>query len=80
MLEELKSIIKEACPEINVSEITEDTMLFSDLGIDSLRMVLVIIEIENHFGLNIDNFPSLKTVDDLANFVEELCKKKELNS
>lgn len=71
MLEELKGIIKDACPETDVSKITEETVLSSELGMDSLRMMLLTIEIEKHYGLKIENFPPVKTVGDLCSFIED---------
>ncbi len=72
MLEELKEIIKDACPDADLVSITEDTLLQSDLGIDSLRMMVIVIEIEKKFNIKFKNFPYTKTVGDLLTLIKHV--------
>lgn len=70
ILEELKEIIKDACPEADISAITNDTSIRNDLGIDSLRMMMIAIEIEKRFGVKFKNFPYIETIGDLLALIE----------
>lgn len=70
VLEELKEIIRNACPETDVSAITGETSVRKDLGIDSLSMMMIIVEIENKFDVQFKNFPYIKTVGDLLELIE----------
>jgi acyl carrier protein len=48
--------------------VTGDSLLVDDLAIDSLDLVGVVLEIQDHFGVVIDDedVPSLRRVSDLA--------------
>lgn len=37
-------------------EINQNTRLIEDLGFDSLEMMQMIVDIENHFGIEFDSF------------------------
>ena len=55
------------------SDITQETSLAGDLGIDSLTMMEVIVAAEDRFGLLIDDddWPRFKTVRDAARYIEQ---------
>ena len=57
-------------------EIKEDQDLVTELGIDSLDMVEIIMGIEEEFGLKIDDkeVEGIKTVEDLIKKVENIMK------
>ncbi|MTK11734.1 MAG: acyl carrier protein [Clostridiaceae bacterium] len=55
---------------LNEEDITIDTS-FKELGIDSLDLFQIIIEIEEEFGVQIEDAESIKTVDEAVNFVEK---------
>ena len=69
ILEKIKEIIAE---QLNLDQetITEDTS-FEDLGLDSLDLFQVVIEIEEEFDIQIEDAESIKTVKDAVKFVEE---------
>lgn len=67
---ELKQIVKNEYPNIDTSEITEDTVLGSQLGIDSLEMMLLMVKIEEFYHIKFDNFPYVKTFGDLLTLIE----------
>jgi len=69
ILEKIKEIIAE---QLNLDEetISEDTS-FEDLGLDSLDLFQVVIEIEEEFDIQIEDAESIKTVRDAVKFVEE---------
>lgn len=56
--------------------VTADTMLASDLGIDSAQLMEVLLEIEDEFDISIplNVLPNVYTVNDLAVELEKLLK------
>ena len=59
-------------------EIKEEQNLVTELGIDSLDMVEIIMGIEEEFGLKIDDkeVEGIKTVEDLIKKVESIMKEQ----
>ena len=77
--------IKEKVFEIirNISEkeeIQETDSLESDVGLDSLKMVMLLIDIEENFDIELDesdmNPFDLQTVNDVIKLVERYCNEK----
>jgi acyl carrier protein len=58
---------------VSRTDITPETA-FTDLGIDSLGMVEVVVAAEDRFGLliNDDEWPRFKTVRDAARYVNQV--------
>ncbi len=71
---ELKQIIKQECPGIDISKVTEDTELKSELGIDSLEMMLLIVKIEEFYHIDFNNFPYVRTFGDLLALIDSTKK------
>jgi acyl carrier protein len=69
ILEKIKKIICEQL-DLNGNDITEDTS-FQELGLDSLELFQVIIEIEDAFGVQIEDAESFKTVGEAVKFVQK---------
>ncbi|HCT16954.1 MAG TPA: acyl carrier protein [Ruminococcaceae bacterium] len=73
MLETIKSII---CNYIDIDpeEITEDSKLRSDIGLNSFDMVNVAVDLENEYGVSVDSkeFGGIKTVGDLMKYIESI--------
>ena len=71
--EKIRAILSE---QLGISEdnITPDTLLVDDLGIDSLDLVELIMAIEQEFDIEIPdtNAENIKTVADAVNFAKEL--------
>ena len=71
IFDEIKEIIVD---ELNISpeKITIEANLAEDLGADSLDAVEVIMDIEDKYGVKIDDetAKSLKTVKDLVDYIE----------
>jgi len=51
------------------------TTTFEDLGGDSLDLFNIVIEIEEEFGIQIEDPEAIKTVRDAVDFVETKTKK-----
>ena len=59
-------------------KITEASRIVEDLGADSLDMIEMLMAFEEEFGLSIpdDKAEGLKTVGDVASFIDETLKNK----
>lgn len=54
---------------VDGEEITMETS-FEELGVDSLDLFQIIIELEDVFNIRIEDAESIKTVEDAVNFIE----------
>ncbi len=72
VFDEIKKII---CGELEVNEedVTMDTT-FEDLGADSLDLFQVVIEIEEKYGIQLEDAEKIKSVKDAVQYVEEKLK------
>lgn len=70
MIEKIRELLAEKV-DIDVETVNEETS-FSDLGLDSLDIVELLMGIEDEFGVNIEPDESLKNVGDLIKKIEEL--------
>lgn len=71
---ELKQIIKDEYPNIDIKKITDDTVLGAELGIDSLEMMLLLVKIEEFYHIEIDNFPYVRTFGDILTLIDSIRK------
>ena len=74
MLDRIKEIIVEQLGiDIDVNQITPDTDLVDDLGLDSLDMVELIMEFEDEFEIEIMDMEAeeIKTVQDVINCIKK---------
>ena len=72
MLDTIKDILARQL-RIDENDIDEDTLLREDLGVDSLDVVEMLVAIEDECGVMVpdDEIANLKTVGDVAKYVEE---------
>lgn len=70
MLDRLKEILSKVNKDIDMQNITEDTKLVDDLGLDSLSMMLFAMEIEASFGFRFTEPVKFVTVGDVCNYLE----------
>ena len=58
--------------KMDVSEITPDKRLVEDLKADSANVMVLIMEVEDQFGIMVedDAIMTLKTVDDVVKYIE----------
>ena len=67
--------------EFEEDEIKPEANLFTDLGVDSLNMVDLVIGLQREFGVPLRNEPqirTLKTIGEFYDFFENLTKQKGL--
>ncbi|MBE6702698.1 MAG: acyl carrier protein [Ruminococcaceae bacterium] len=70
MLEQLKQILCRVMPEVDASKITEQTNLVTDLGFDSLALMMLSMEIEDAFQFKFTEFVRFETVGDVCGYLE----------
>ena len=71
IMETLKGILHKVAPDYDVEKLSEDTDLRADLGMDSLAMMLVSLEIEDAFSFHFDEPVDFKTVGDVVKYLKE---------
>ena len=71
IFEELSQILARQL-RVDVEKIDKSADIMEDLGADSLDVVEILMTVEEQFGLTIpeEEFPSLRTVNDLCNYIE----------
>ena len=77
---EIAEIVKSVSKiEVDVNEIIDDTCFLEDLSFDSLTFVVMIIEIEAKFDIELDNevllFDNSNTYGQLCSFVSDALDK-----
>ena len=63
---------------VNVEKVTEKTNIAEELGADSLDLVEILMSLEDEFGISIPDevIPQIKTVKDIADFIDANAQKK----
>lgn len=74
IFEQIREVICEQL-EVSEEEVTLETT-FEDLGADSLDLFQVVIEIEEKFGVQLEDAESIKSVKDAVEYVEKLTANK----
>lgn len=72
--EEVTRLLAES-RDMDIKKLTPTTE-FSSLGIDSLDMMDLVMQVEDVFNVNIELNPEIKTVNDLCLLIESLKKAK----
>jgi acyl carrier protein len=72
IFEEIREVICEQL-EVAKEEVSIDTT-FDDLGADSLDLFQVVIEIEEKYGIQLEEAEKIKSVRDAVNYVEAKVK------
>lgn len=70
MLERLKEIFCKVLPKVDMSEVTEETKLTTDLGFDSLAMMMLAMELEDAFNFQFEELVKFETVGDVCEYLE----------
>ncbi|MGL5649393.1 MAG: acyl carrier protein [Clostridium sp.] len=72
IFEEIREVV---CEQLGVdkSEVKMDTT-FEELGADSLDLFQVVIEIEEKYGIQLEDAESIKSVKDAVEYVESKTK------
>ena len=70
IFEEIREVICEQL-EVEPEKVTLETT-FEELGADSLDLFQVVIEIEDKYGIQLENAERIKTVKDAVDYVTEV--------
>lgn len=70
ILEKLIEIVSQQL-DIDAATITADTNLIEDLGVDSLDIVEMFMEVQDEFDIEIpdEDVDSIKTIGDMADYI-----------
>ncbi len=72
IIEELKTIIRNINPKTDLSNVGPETKLVTDLGINSLSMLLLALAIEEKMQVRFDNKEPFVTVGDVCQFIQKV--------
>lgn len=74
IFEEIREVICEQL-EVETEEIKLETT-FEDLGADSLDLFQIIVELEDKYGIQIEDAESIKTVEEAVSYVKNALAEK----
>ena len=74
ILEGLKEILQLIKPSLDLSTVNEDTQLISDIGLDSLTIVLLSLAIENKYKIKFEGALKFNTVGDVIDYISQATK------
>ena len=71
MYEKVKALISRQL-KVPAEKVTPDARLVEDLGADSANVMVLIMEVEDQFGIMVedDAIMTLKTADDVVKYIE----------
>lgn len=75
IFEKLVEIFGNVIPEVDADEITRESNLEEDLGLNSLTSMLLAVSIEDEFDIKFEEAGELETVQDVVDFI---CEKTGL--
>lgn len=73
VFEGLKEILTMVKPKLDLSKVKIEDKLITDLGIDSLSMLLLSLAIEKKWGIQIDTKVQFVTVENVIDYVCTNC-------
>lgn len=68
---ELKSILKQIKPDLDVTAISPESRLLEDLGLDSLTILLLSFAIEKNFDFKFDGAGKFINVNEVIDYIEK---------
>ena len=71
ILEDLKEILQLIKPSLDLSTVNEDTQLISDIGLDSLTIMLLSLAIENKFKIKFEGALKFNIVGDVIDYITQ---------
>lgn len=69
IMEGLKQILSDVKPKLDLSKVNMETALSSEMGIDSLSMLLMSLAIENKFGFQFSSQEIFQTVGQVVDCI-----------
>ena len=74
ILKDLKEILQLIKPSLDLSSVNENTQLISDIGLDSLTIMLLSLAIENKFKIKFEGALKFNTVGDVMDYISQATK------
>ena len=74
ILKDLKEILQLIKPSLDLSSVNEDTQLISDIGLDSLTIMLLSLAIENKYKIKFEGALKFNTVGDVMDYISQATK------
>ncbi len=71
VLEDLKGVLHLIKPSLDLSKVNEDTQLISDIGLDSLTIVLLSLAIEEKYSITFESTLKYNTVRDVIDYITQ---------
>jgi acyl carrier protein len=65
----LKEILQLIKPSLDLSAVNENSQLISDIGLDSLTILLLSLAIENKFNIKFEDAVKFNTVGEVINYI-----------
>ncbi|MBU5487767.1 acyl carrier protein [Clostridium sp. MSJ-8] len=75
IFEEIREVICEQL-EVEPEKISLETT-FEDLGADSLDLFQIIVELEDKYGIQLEDAESIKTVEEAVSYVKNALAEKD---
>ncbi|MBP3326984.1 MAG: acyl carrier protein [Coprococcus sp.] len=72
----LKVIIGDAMPDMDMTNVTMESSLKNDLGINSLGMIMLALLIEEKFAVSFDETVNFETVEDICAYIRDNMPKQ----
>ncbi len=69
MKEKLFQILLNIAPQTDLNSITDSTRLNADLGLNSINLMMMIMEIEDTFGFEFRGDESFETVGEVCDYI-----------
>ena len=78
ILEQTKEVIYSCMPELEGTEIDENSVVNTDMGMDSMNFILIICKLEALFGVKIPErqWSKLSTLGEVVDAFQKRMKKK----
>ena len=71
MPQELIDILLRTAPDTDVSKLTAESRLKTDLGLTSLDFIMIMFEIQDKYGVTFTGEEAFETVGDVIRFLQE---------
>ena len=79
ILNQAVSVIYDCIPDLEGTELREDSVINTDAGVDSMGFTLIMCRLEAVFGVQIPNrqWQKLQTLGDVVTAIEKRLQKQE---
>lgn len=76
-IDKLKEVLHNVAPDLSLDGVTASTRLGDDLGIDSMRMLMMTILLEDATGVRFSEKVRFETVGDVVKYIDRQQAEKE---